>query len=196
MKYALLCIAAAGFLAAGNAQMSLGLDVSSSLQNYSQKVDNYPQSNNSHSDFTLSAGPIFRIPLEGDRELDPYAELIFSNSNNAYGYSSQLGFLFGCGYFYQMAHVGILTFSLGPDLSFDFYLPPSNSGSDYSHFDINAGVPLNFDFDFSRKLSIRIRSWAFTIGYSHDKATGTSNDIFNYSLQSILFPSFTFFYTF
>ena len=195
MKYALLCVAVAGIFAAGNAQMSIGLNVNSSLVNNSHTVDDFSQQNTSTSDFELSAGPVFRIMLDGDREIDPYAGFSFSNVNDN-GNSSQLGFWLGCGYFYHVVHLGILTFSLGPDLSFDFYLPPSNSSSDYSKFGINVGVPLNFDFNFFRKFSIRISASAFTIGYSHEKDSGISDDTFNYNLQSILMPSFTFFYTF
>jgi len=185
----------AGIFAAGNAQMSIGLDVNSSLVNKSHTVDDFSQLNTSTSDFELSAGPVFRIMLDGDREIDPYAGFSFSNVNDN-GNSSQLGFWLGCGYFYHVVHLGILTFSLGPDLSFDFYLPPSTSGSGYSEFGINLGAPLNFDFSFFQKFSIRISASAFTIGYSHQKDSGISDDTFKYNLLSILTPSFTFFYDF
>ena len=196
MKNALLCIAAAGFLFMGNAQTSIGLNVNNTLKNFSHNDDNVPANSNSNSDFELSAGPMLRIMLGGDREVDPYAGFSFSNTNNVNNLS-QLGFWLGCGYFFHVVHIGILTFSLGPDASFNFYLPPSNSGSDYSKFRINAGVPLNFDFDFFQKYSIRISASAFTMGYLHDaEVKGVSENTFDYSLQSILAPSFTFFYTF
>jgi hypothetical protein len=196
MKNTLLFIAAAGFLFAGNAQTSLGLSVTSSLDNNSHTVDGRSQENNNNSDFELSAGPMLRIMLGNDREVDPYAGFSFSNLNKPDNFSQQLGFWLGCGYFFHAVHAGILTFSLGPDLGLNFYLPPSNSGSDYSKFGINAGVPLNFDFDFFRKYSIRISASAFRIGYSHEKSAGVSDDKGSYSLQSILTPRFTFFYTF
>jgi hypothetical protein len=153
--------------------------------------------NNNASDFFVSAGPVLRIILGGDREVDPKAGFSFSNTNRNNSSFSQLGFWLGCGYFYYLVHQGIFTFSLGPDLGLNFYLPPSNSGSDYSRFEINAGVPLNFDFDFFQKYGIRISASAFTIRYLHDaEAKGISENAFNYSLQSVLTPGFTFFYTF
>jgi hypothetical protein len=196
MKYALLCVAVAGFIAAGNAQTSIGLNVHSSLTSVSHKDDNFPLSNSNSSDFIVIAGPILRIMLGSDREVDPYAGFSFSNTNSSNNSSSQLGFWLGCGYFFHAAHLGILTFSLGPDLSVDFYLPPSNSGSDYAKYGINAGVPLNFDFEFSRNVDIRISASAFTIGYSYLKSAGVSDDNASYNLESILMPSFTFFLTF
>jgi hypothetical protein len=195
MKHVLLCVAAAGFLFAGNAQTSIGLNINSSLVNASHTVDGHSDQNHSNSDFDVSAGPVLRVMLGNDREIDPRAGFYFLNVNDADN-SSQLGFWLGCGYFFHVVHQGILTFSLGPDLGLNFYLPPSNSGSDYSHVEINLGVPLNFDFDFFQKCSIRISASAFTIGYSHLKESGVSDDTFTYSLQSILMPSFTFFYTF
>lgn len=196
MKYVLPCVVVAGFLFAGNAQNSIGLNVHSTLTNFSHNDENISADSKSNSDFELSAGPVLRIMLGGDREVDPYAGFSFSNTNNVNNLS-QLGFWLGCGYFFHVVHSGILTFSLGPDASFNFYLPPSNSGSDYSKFRINAGVPLNFDFDFFQKYSIRISASAFTMGYLHDaEVKGVSENTFDYSLQSILAPSFTFFYTF
>lgn len=197
MKYPVLLSVVICFFSMANAQTSIGLNVSSSLKNNSHTVENKTDLNNSNSDFALSAGPMLRFMLGSGSELDPYAGINFSNKNAANATISQLGLWLGCGYFFHVVRLGILTFSMGPDLALDFYLPPSNSGSDYSKYDIVASVPLNFDFDFYRKTSIRISADAFTIAYSHfSEVKEVSDNAFNYYLQSIMTPSFTFFITF
>jgi len=187
-----------GFGAAdGPVRTSPASDVrSDTLKNFSHNDDNVPANSNSNSDFELSAGRCCASCWAATAKLIRMPDFLFQTQNNVDN-SSQLGFWLGCGYFFHVVHIGILTFSLGPDLGFNFYLPPSNSGSDYSKFMITAGVPLNFDFDFFQKYSIRISASAFDIGYLHvAEATDVSENTFDYSLQSILAPSFTFFYTF
>jgi hypothetical protein len=180
----------------GNAQTALGLNVGSDFNNSSHKNEGSVLDNYNRSDFGVQIGPTLRILLGSDREVTPNAGIIFTDNDDT-GNTSQLGFWLGCGYFFHLVHQGIFTFSLGPDASYNFYLPPSNASSNYSRFELNAGVPLNFDFDLYRQWSARISAYAFTFGYSHLKREVISDDTFRYSLTSILTTlKVTFLYSF
>jgi hypothetical protein len=179
----------------GNAQTALGLNVGSDFNNSSHKNEGYLPDNYNRSNFSVQIGPTLRIMLGSDREVTPNAGIIFTDNDDT-GNTSQLGFWLGCGYFFHLVHDGVFTFSLGPDISYNFYLPPSNSAND-SRFELIAGVPLNFDFDFYKRWSVRISGYAFTVEYSHLKREVITDNDLGYSLTSILStPRITFFYSF
>ena len=196
MKTAIFWCAIFLVFSIGSAQTSLGLTVGSEFNTISHKNGGYLPDNYNNSEFSFQIGPTLRIMLGGDREITPNAGITYSNNSDTTSSASQLGFWIGCGYFFHLVHDGAFTFSCGPDVSYNFYLPPSNSATD-SRFELIAGLPLNFDFDFFKRWSVRISGYAFTVEYSHLKREVITDNDLSYSLTSILStPRIMFFYSF
>jgi hypothetical protein len=179
------------FLAAAtNAGVSLGLTLQSSLVSNSNQDQSANGQTTSSSNFNLSLGPIFRIGLSQISEVVPHAAFrVMSNSTTPGGSSSQEGLDAGCGFNFFLMSNEFMKFSLGPDVLGEFWFSTKA-------ISLDAGMPVNVDFIFNSKWTMRISDKAVDFEYDYSHSGYVNHNGITMNLQSFLQPSFTLFYTF
>jgi hypothetical protein len=177
-----------------SSEVSVGLRLSSNLQNYTDQTDAPTVTESSHSTFNLWVGPVLRFKVSPTVEVAPdigfmaetYADKQVNGITNN---SSDNGVYVGCGFYFFLASNSVFKFSLGPRVYGNLWL----SRTDMM---FGAEVPLNFDFELSGRWSIRASAAVINFWYSYSKPNITSRTEFDYSIISSLMPELSFFITF
>lgn len=208
MKKVLLLIMM--FSLAIQAEISLGLNLKNSFGSTSTKANG---TENGNSEFHLTIGPVFSIPISRNANLEPSAGLLWeSNSSKNSGNensSSQGGLFFSCGIFFEIIENNVVQIALGPDGYYNVWFVPTikskanaNSAEQdispnkYSRNGFGITAPLQVKFPINQTWSVRIEGNLFELGWDITSSDGVDSNAFNYSLQSILSPSVTMFVTF
>lgn len=177
-----------------SSEVSVGLRLSSNLQNYTHKTDAPTIADSSMSTFNLWVGPVFRFKVSSTAEVTPdigfMAETFADKQENGVANkSTDNGMFIGCGLYFFLASNSVFKFSLGPRVYGNLWL----SRTDMTY---GAEVPLNFDLELSGKWSIRASAAVINFWYSYSKPNITSHSEFDYSILSNLVPELSFFITF
>lgn len=150
--------------------------------------------------FDLSLGPCVNIMLNDKIELAP--TLLFGYSSmtmkNYQEYKTSQSFLgASIGTYFHLYNNEFITFGLGPDLSGKYYFASKAeiggddvAANDDSKTMLSLGMPLNFDFHFGEKITLRLSSRIL------DLNVGFPNGGAAVSLKSLPIPSFNLLYNF
>ena len=164
---------------AASGEVSVGLRLSSNLQNYINKTEASTITESSRSTFNLWLGPVFRFKVSPMAEFAPdlgfMAETYTDKQENGVtNNSSDNGIYIGCGLYFFLASNSVFKFSLGPRVYSNLWL----SRTDMT---FGAEVPMNFDVELSGRWSIRASAAAINLWYSYSKPNITSHSEFDYS---------------
>lgn len=188
--YLIICC----FAFTASSQVSVGLKLSSDLQNVTIKTDAPNATENSNSNFDLSLGPVVRFLLSPKVEISPDIGFMVQNTsqknpNGDTSSSNNNGLFVGCGFYFFLAANSVFKFSLGPRVYSDLW---------FSRTDMTFGaqMPLNFDIELSGPWSIRASASVINVWYSYVKAGGAAQSSFDYTIMSLFMPELSFFVTF
>ncbi len=173
-------------VSATNAEVSLGLTLQSSLTSYSDQYQPPNSQTTQGSTFDLALGPIFRIGLSPVCEISPEAAIRVNSSSTT---TTQEALDLGFGFNFFVLSNSFLKFSLGPDVGGEFWFSTES-------ITLDAGMPVNVDFIFNSKWTMRISDKAVDFEYDYSHSGYVNHNGITMNLQSFLHPSFTLFYTF
>jgi hypothetical protein len=178
------------FAAASYSQVSIGATLQYNFNDNNNKDQSPTGTTTDASSMNLMIGPTMRFGLSPNSELVPRLAMhITSNSSNPGSSNTQEALDVGCGLYFYLLGNSIMKFSLGPDLAAETWFSSNQ-------FSIDAGMPINIDFLFDPKWTLRFSDKAVDFGYGFSHIGNVVHNGFMVNIQSILMPSFTMFYTF